>query len=42
VEIEAILGTVLECAAAVAMPVPTLASVRALARLRARHAGLSA
>ncbi len=42
VEIEAILGTVLECAAAVAMPVPTLARVRALARLRARHAGLPA
>lgn len=42
VEIEAILGTVLECAAAIALPVPTLASVRALARLRARHAGLPA
>ncbi|HSV52935.1 MAG TPA: 2-dehydropantoate 2-reductase [Burkholderiaceae bacterium] len=42
VEVEAILGTLLECAAAVAMPVPTLAGVRALARLRARHAGLPA
>jgi 2-dehydropantoate 2-reductase len=40
VELDAILGTVLECAAAVAMPVPTLASIRALAGLRARSAGL--
>jgi 2-dehydropantoate 2-reductase len=40
VELDAILGTLVECAAAVAMPVPTLASIRALARLRARHAGL--
>jgi len=40
VELDAILGTLLECAVAVAMPVPTLASILALARMRARHAGL--
>jgi len=40
VELDAIVGTLVECAAAVAMPVPTFASVLALARLRARHAGL--
>lgn len=40
VEIEAILGTVLECAKAIAMPAPTLDSVRALAQMRARQAGL--
>lgn len=40
VELDAIVGALVECAAAVAMPVPTLASVLALARLRARHAGL--
>jgi 2-dehydropantoate 2-reductase len=42
VELDAILGTLIECAAAVAMPVPTLASVRALARMRARTAALPA
>jgi 2-dehydropantoate 2-reductase len=42
VELDAILGTLLESAAAVAMPVPTLASVHALARQRARNAGLPA
>ncbi|NML46488.1 2-dehydropantoate 2-reductase [Ramlibacter sp. G-1-2-2] len=40
VELDAIVGTLVECAAAVAMPVPTFASVLALARLRAHHAGL--
>jgi 2-dehydropantoate 2-reductase len=42
VELDAIVGTLVECAAAVAMPVPTLASILAMARLRARHAGLAA
>ncbi|HSV44416.1 MAG TPA: 2-dehydropantoate 2-reductase [Ramlibacter sp.] len=42
VELDAILGTLVECAAAVAMPAPTLAEILALARLRARHAGLPA
>lgn len=42
VELEAILGSVLECAAAVGSTVPMLTKVRALARLRARHAGLAA
>ncbi|MBL0419927.1 2-dehydropantoate 2-reductase [Ramlibacter sp. AW1] len=42
VELDAIVGTVLECAAAVAMPAPTLAGILAMARLRARHAGLPA
>lgn len=42
VELEAILGSVLECSAAVGSTVPMLAKVRALARLRARHAGLAA
>ncbi|HSW03477.1 ketopantoate reductase family protein, partial [Aquabacterium sp.] len=40
VEIEAILGALVECAAAVAMPVPTLDAVLGLARQRARTAGL--
>jgi 2-dehydropantoate 2-reductase len=40
VELDAILGALIEAAAAVAMPVPTLSRVLALARLRARHAGL--
>jgi 2-dehydropantoate 2-reductase len=40
VELDAIVGTLVECAAAVAMPVPTFGSILALARLRARHAGL--
>lgn len=40
VELDAILGALVECAAAVAMPVATLAPVLALARMRARHAGL--
>jgi 2-dehydropantoate 2-reductase len=40
VELDAILGALVECAAAVDQSVPTLASVLALARLRARHAGL--
>jgi len=40
VELDAIVGTLVECATAVATPVPTFASVLALARLRARHAGL--
>lgn len=42
VEIGAILGAVLECAAAVAMPVPALATIHGLARLRAQSAGLLA
>ncbi|SCK35116.1 2-dehydropantoate 2-reductase [Variovorax sp. HW608] len=42
VEIDAILGALVECAAAVAMPVPTLDAVLGLARLRARTAGLPA
>jgi 2-dehydropantoate 2-reductase len=42
VELDAILGTLVECAAAVAMPVPTLEGILALARLRARRAGLPA
>lgn len=42
VELDAILGALIECAAAVAMPVPTLSRVLALAQLRARHAGLPA
>ena len=40
VELDAILGTLVECAAAVAMPVPTLDGVLALARMRARSAAL--
>jgi 2-dehydropantoate 2-reductase len=40
VELDAIVGTLVECATAVATPVPTFASMLALARLRARHAGL--
>lgn len=40
VEIDAILGALVECAAAVAMPAPTLDAVLGLARLRARTAGL--
>lgn len=42
VELEAILGSLFECAAAVAMPATTLASVLALARMRFLHAGLPA
>lgn len=42
VELDAILGSLVECAAAVAMPVPTLDSIFGLARMRARHAGLPA
>jgi 2-dehydropantoate 2-reductase len=42
VAIDAILGALVECAAAVAMPVPTLDAVLGLARLRARTAGLPA
>lgn len=42
VELDAILGSLVECAAAVAMPVPTLESIFALARMRARQAGLPA
>lgn len=42
VELDAILGALVECAAAVAMPVAALAPVLALARLRAHHAGLPA
>lgn len=40
VELDAILGTLVEAAAAVAMPTATLSDVLALARLRARHAHL--
>lgn len=39
-EIDAILGALVECAGAVAMPVPALESVLALARMRARSSGL--
>jgi 2-dehydropantoate 2-reductase len=42
VELDAILGSLVEAAAAVAMPTATLSRVLALARLRARHAGLPA
>jgi 2-dehydropantoate 2-reductase len=42
VELDAILGALVEAAAAVAMPVPTLSRVLALARLRALYAGLPA
>ncbi len=42
VELDAILGSLVECAASVAMPVPTLESILGLARMRARHAGLHA
>jgi 2-dehydropantoate 2-reductase len=42
VELDAILGSLVECAAAVAMPAPTLEGIFALARMRARHAGLPA
>lgn len=40
VELDAILGALVEAAAAVAMPTSTLSHVLALARLRARQAGL--
>ena len=39
-EIEPILGSLVECATALDMPVPTLSTVLAMARLRARSAGL--
>lgn len=42
VEIGAILGAVLECAAAAAMPVPALATIHGLARLRAQSSGVAA
>jgi 2-dehydropantoate 2-reductase len=42
VELDAILGALVECAAAVAMPVPTLDAVLGLARARAHTAGLPA
>jgi 2-dehydropantoate 2-reductase len=41
-ELDAILGALVECAAAVAMPVPTLDDVFGLAQLRACSAGLAA
>lgn len=40
VELDAIVGTVLECAAAMKQPMPQLESLYALTRLRARQAGL--
>ena len=40
VELDAIVGTVLECASAMKHPMPQLDSLYALARLRARQAGL--
>lgn len=40
VELDAILGTVLECATAMKHPMPQLDSLYALARMRARQAGL--
>lgn len=40
VEHDAILGTLLEAAAAVAMSAPTLPTILSLARMRARQAGL--
>jgi len=42
VEFEAILGALVECAAAAGVPVPALDGVLALARMRARQAGLTA
>ncbi len=42
VELDAILGTVVECATAINHPVPQIDSLYALARMRARNAGLYA
>ncbi len=40
VELDAILGTIVECATAIHHPVPQIDSLYALARMRARNAGL--